>query len=129
MSVHEHTGSLGAVLEAATYPGWEPTLGAYHVDPVTPFQEEDANRFWLLEGHWPRGIVPLGFSCIEDCAWGTQWAAELIPLPAGRGLSASGAFALFAPAREPVPPVFYEIGPGDVETLRGLLLGRTLSEG
>ena len=47
----------------------------------------------------------------------------------GRGLSASGAFALFAPAREPVPPVFYEIGPGDVETLRGLLLGRTLSEG
>ena len=88
MSVHEHTGSLGAVLEAAAYPGWEPSLGAYHVDPVTPFQEEDANRFWLLEGHWPRGIVPLGFSCIEDCAWGTQWAAELIPLPAGRGLSA-----------------------------------------
>jgi pyruvate,water dikinase len=89
MSAHDHSGSsLGSVLDAATYPGWEPTAGSFHVDPVTPFQAEDANRFWLLEGHWPRGIVPLGYSCIEDCAWGTQWAAQLIPLPAGKGLSA-----------------------------------------
>jgi pyruvate,water dikinase len=85
---HTDTGSLRELLDAPTYPGWEPGSAPYNIDPVLPFREEDANRFWLLEGHWPRGIVPLGYSCIEDCAWGTQWAAELIPLPTGKGLSA-----------------------------------------
>jgi Phosphoenolpyruvate synthase/pyruvate phosphate dikinase len=72
------------------YPGYEPGFGhnSYCVEAVRPFQPEDAARFWLLEGHWPRGIVPLGYSCIEDCAWGTQWAAQLLPLPTGKGLSA-----------------------------------------
>lgn len=90
MSTHDHTefGSLEDLLDAATYPGWEPENGAYHVEPITPFRDDDAQRFWLLEGHWPRGIVPLGYSCIDDCAWGTQWAAQLIPLPTGKGLSA-----------------------------------------
>ena len=89
-ATHDHTdtGSLGDLLDAPTYPGWEPGATPYNIDPVVPFTEADASRFWLLEGHWPRGIVPLGYSCIEDCAWGTQWAAELIPLPTGKGLSA-----------------------------------------
>jgi hypothetical protein len=46
----------------------------------------------------------------------------------GRALAASGAFALLAPAREPVPPVLYEVGPMDVEALRHLILRRPVTD-
>jgi hypothetical protein len=46
----------------------------------------------------------------------------------GRALAASGAFALLAPAREPIPPVLYEVGAPDVEALRRLILRRPLSD-
>lgn len=46
----------------------------------------------------------------------------------GRALAASGAFALFAPAREPVPPVLYEIGAPEAEALRRLILRTGVSD-
>jgi hypothetical protein len=46
----------------------------------------------------------------------------------GRALAASGAFALLAPAREPIPPVLYEVGAAEVEALRRLILRRPLSD-
>lgn len=72
------------------YPGYTPRLrhGLAGIDPITPFRAADAEGFWLAEGHWPRGIVPLGFECIEACAWGTQWAAQALSIPTGKGLAA-----------------------------------------
>lgn len=72
------------------YPGYAPGFrhGLAGIDPVRPFAEEDRSHFWMGEGHWPRGIVPLGLSCIEACAWGTQWAAQALQIPTGKGLAA-----------------------------------------
>ncbi|MDI1288393.1 MAG: PEP-utilizing enzyme [bacterium] len=82
--------SLDPFVTDELYPGYRPGFmhGAFNVDAIQPFQATDADRFWLKEGHWPRGIVPLGYSCIEECAWGTQWAAQALPVPTGKGLSA-----------------------------------------
>jgi phosphohistidine swiveling domain-containing protein len=82
--------SLDPFVSDEFYPGYRPGFkhGAFNVDPVQPFQATDADRFWLKEGHWPRGIVPLGYGCIEDCAWGAQWAAQSLPVPTVKGLSA-----------------------------------------
>ncbi len=72
------------------YPGYVPGFrhGLVNIDPIRPFSEQDGDGYWLAEGHWPRGIVPLGYSCIEACAWGTQWAAQALSLPTGKGLAA-----------------------------------------
>lgn len=81
--------SLDPFVSDELYPGYQPGFkhGAFNVDPLQTFQAVDADRFWLKEGHWPLGIVPLGYTCIEDCLWGTQWAAQSLPVPTGKGLS------------------------------------------
>ncbi len=74
------------------YPGFTPELiGApYIVDGFGPFTKKDAESFWFLDFHWPRGMTPLG-ACIwtaDGYCWGTQHAAETLPLPPGHGLTA-----------------------------------------
>lgn len=71
------------------YPGFKPAFehAPYYVEPFRTFNKEDENRFWFLDFHWPRGLTPLGLIWNEDgYNWGTQFAAENLPLPPGRGL-------------------------------------------
>ena len=73
------------------YPGFKPgyTHAPWYVDPVQTFRKEDEQAFWFLDFHWPRGLTPMGLICIEDgCNWSTQLAAEQMPLPPGRGITA-----------------------------------------
>lgn len=71
------------------YPGFKPAFehAPYYVEPFRTFTKEDEKRFWFLDFHWPRGLTPLGLIWNEDgYNWGTQFAAENLPLPPGRGL-------------------------------------------
>ncbi len=71
------------------YPGFKPAFdhAPYYVEPFRSFNKEDEKRFWFLDFHWPRGLTPLGLIWNEDgYNWGTQFAAENLPLPPGRGL-------------------------------------------
>ena len=71
------------------YPGFKPAFehAPYYVEPFRTFSKEDEKRFWFLDFHWPRGLTPLGLIWNEDgYNWGTQFAAENLPLPPGRGL-------------------------------------------
>ncbi|GAB2985248.1 PEP-utilizing protein mobile subunit [Amycolatopsis acidiphila] len=72
------------------YPGYTP-LGDradWLVKPSGPFREADEQRFWFLDFHWPQGLTPMGLACVEDVySWGTQLAAEALPVPIGRGIA------------------------------------------
>lgn len=71
------------------YPGFKPAFehAPYYVEPFRTFNKADEKRFWFLDFHWPRGLTPLGLIWNEDgYNWGTQFAAENLPLPPGRGL-------------------------------------------
>ncbi|MBL8928540.1 MAG: hypothetical protein JNL54_00310 [Kineosporiaceae bacterium] len=71
------------------YPGFRSAYenAPYIVEPVRTFSSGDQARFWFLDYHWSRGLTPLGTIWNEDgYAWGTQWAAETLPLPPGRGI-------------------------------------------
>ncbi len=60
----------------------------WRVEAAGAFRPEDASRFWFLDFHWPRGLTPLGELWNEDgYSWGTQTAAESLPLPRGRGVA------------------------------------------
>lgn len=72
------------------YPGFVPSFGhsPYIVEPFRSFTSADKDRFWFLDFHWARGLTPLGLIWNEDgYSWGTQWAAEHMPLPTGRGIT------------------------------------------
>ncbi|AQT81820.1 PEP-utilizing protein mobile subunit [Mycolicibacterium litorale] len=72
------------------YPGFSPSFGhsPYIVEPFRSFTAADKDRFWFLDFHWARGLTPLGMIWNEDgYSWGTQWAAEQMPLPTGRGMT------------------------------------------
>ena len=72
------------------YPGFTPGYehAPWYVDPVRPFRKEDERSFWFLDFHWPRGLTPMGLIWNEDgYTWGTQLAAEQLPLPPGRGIT------------------------------------------
>ncbi|MEE6176961.1 PEP-utilizing enzyme [Mycobacterium sp. 050134] len=72
------------------YPGFAPSFGhsPYIVEPFRSFGAADNDRFWFLDFHWARGLTPLGMIWNEDgYSWGTQWAAEQMPLPTGRGMT------------------------------------------
>ena len=73
------------------YPGFSSSeAGApWIAEGLSTFQPGDEQRFWLLDFHYPRGMVPLGYIFPEDgICWGTQLAAETLPLPPSRGLAA-----------------------------------------
>jgi len=77
------------------YPGF-PGLGedspSWLIDPYSNFRAADQNRFWFLDFHWPRGLTPMGMLSMADgYARGTQYAAENLPLPTGRGIAVRSA--------------------------------------
>ena len=83
VSVDEFTGEW--------YPGYKPEFmeGPYIMDGARPFSKEDEDKFWFLDFHWSRGLTPLAtYTWGHDgYCWGTQHAAENLPLPPGRGIT------------------------------------------
>jgi pyruvate,water dikinase len=82
--------SLDGYLSDAWYPGFTPVYdhAGWIVEPFRTFEAADESRFWFLDFHWPRGLTPLGLVWCEDgYAWGTQHAAEALPLPPGHGIA------------------------------------------
>jgi phosphohistidine swiveling domain-containing protein len=72
------------------YPGFTPSFdhSPYVVEPFRTFRKQDEERFWFLDFHWARGLTPMGLIWNEDgYSWGTQFAAEQMPLPSGRGIT------------------------------------------
>ena len=72
------------------YPGFAPGRhrAPYVVEPFGTFTKADEQRFWFLDFHWPRGLTPLGLIWNEDgYSWGSQLAAERMPLPPSRGIT------------------------------------------
>jgi pyruvate, water dikinase len=73
------------------YPGYEPAHfeAPYLVDRASPFRPGDEERFWYLDFHWSRGLTPLAATlwAADGYCWGTQHAAENLPLPTGRGVA------------------------------------------
>jgi phosphohistidine swiveling domain-containing protein len=74
------------------YPGYKPEHFAspYLVDPASPFKPGDEENFWFLDFHWSRGLTPLAATlwASDGYCWGTQHAAEGLPVPPGRGITA-----------------------------------------
>src|SRR5438093_1389742 len=71
------------------YPGYVPgrTDAGVYTEPLSTFKKQDEDRFWLLDFHYPRGMVPLGYVFPEDgICFCTQQAAEDLPLPTSGGL-------------------------------------------
>jgi len=71
------------------YPGYVPARGESPIgaEGLSTFSKQDEDRFWLLDFHYPRGMVPLGYVFPEDgICFCTQHAAESLPLPPSRGL-------------------------------------------
>ena len=59
-----------------------------YTEALSTFRKEDEERFWLLDFHYPRGMVPLGYVFPEDgICFCTQQAAEGLPLPTSGGLA------------------------------------------
>ncbi|NAS25943.1 PEP-utilizing protein mobile subunit [Herbidospora sp. NEAU-GS84] len=69
------------------YPGFIHLPGDETPDPFRPFTGADAQRPWLLDFHWPRGLTPMAFSLAEDFSLTSQLAAEGLPLATGRGFA------------------------------------------
>jgi phosphohistidine swiveling domain-containing protein len=84
--------SLDEFATGEWYPGYEPEHFAmpYIVDPASPFKAGDENQFWFLDFHWSRGLTPLAATLWsgDGYCWGTQHAAENLPVPPGRGVTA-----------------------------------------
>lgn len=74
------------------YPGYKPEHFEmpWIVDPASPFKPGDEQSFWFLDFHWSRGLTPLAATLWsgDGYCWGTQHAAESLPLPPGRGVTA-----------------------------------------
>ena len=65
-----------------------PLPGPVMEEPFGLFSDADSGRFWLLEGHWSRGMTPLCVSTANDVLWGTQYGANLYQLPPTKGQAA-----------------------------------------
>ncbi len=71
------------------YPGFKPGYDYtfWATEAMNTFSKKDEERFWFLDFHWPRGLSPMGLVFLHDCyAWGTQLAAQSLPLPPGKGI-------------------------------------------
>jgi pyruvate,water dikinase len=82
--------TLDEILKDKGYPGFDPvkhTDARWLSDKVSLFKPEDAERFWFMGFQWPRAY-PLNWVWLEDgFAWGTQHAANGMPLPPSDGLA------------------------------------------
>ena len=58
-----------------------PLPGPVMAEPFLLFERDDELRFWMIEGHWSRGMAPLTVSTASDVLWGTQYGANLYQLP------------------------------------------------
>lgn len=92
LSVENDLSDLRAEAEPAAerYPGHRPeyTDSAYAVEPFRPYGAQDESRAWFLDFHWPRGLTPLALPALQDgFSWGSQLAAEWLPLPGSRGMT------------------------------------------
>ena len=71
------------------YPGFKQEMfdQPWAIEQTRPLRKEDESRFWFLDFHWPRGFTPMGAAtwCEDGYCWGTQYAAETLPLPPGKG--------------------------------------------
>ena len=71
------------------YPGFQQEMfdQPWAIEQTRPLRKEDESRFWFLDFHWPRGFTPMGAAtwCEDGYCWGTQYAAETLPLPPGKG--------------------------------------------
>jgi pyruvate,water dikinase len=56
-------------------------------EAARPFDKDDEAKFWVLEGHWGRGMTPLTVSAAGDVLFGTQYGADLFQLPPTKGNS------------------------------------------
>jgi len=73
------------------YPGFGPKDmdSAFKCAQLDVFKPSDGELFWPLDFHYPRGFVPLSLLVVADGPlWGTQTAADAVPLPTSRGLQA-----------------------------------------
>jgi pyruvate,water dikinase len=72
------------------YPGYDPVKHLdqrWATEKLSLFRPEDVERFWFMGFQWPRAY-PLNFVWLEDgFAWGTQSAANGMPLPPSDGLA------------------------------------------
>lgn len=87
------------------YPGPEDDSPPWLSEPYSLFRAEDQNRFWFLDFHWPRGLTPMGLlSMVDGYTRGTQYAAEHLPLPSGRGIAVRSAGTHIYASGIPVDP-------------------------
>lgn len=86
-------------------PGPESDSPPWLSEPYSPFRAEDQSRFWFLDFHWPRGLTPMGLlSMVDGYTRGTQYAAEHLPLPSGRGIAVRSAGTHIYASEIPVGP-------------------------
>ena len=72
------------------YPGFSvaDARAPWAAERLSTFRPGDEERFWLLDFHYPNGMVPLGYVFVEDgILWATQQAAQALPLPSSKGLA------------------------------------------
>ncbi|MEB3022110.1 PEP-utilizing enzyme [[Mycobacterium] crassicus] len=75
------------------------------IEPYSRFRPEDQSRFWFLDFHWPRGLTPMGLISMTDgYAWATQYAAQAVSLPSGRGITVRSAGTHTYAAEIPLDP-------------------------
>jgi len=60
--------SIDEFVKDPGYPGMEQRFfnSPWIAEPVSKFREEDVERFWFLDFHWPKGTTPLGMCYFED---------------------------------------------------------------
>lgn len=91
------------------YPGYRPEFFAapFVTDAARPFRPGDEKAFWFLDFHWSRGLTPLAATlwAADGYCWGTQHAADELPLPPGRGIAVrmAGTHLYASPMAEPDP--------------------------
>jgi len=73
--------------DVPTYPGYRPAERAY-LEAPRPFGPEDADALWVLDFHAPRGLTPLALAVLEAVVFGSQAAADSVPVASSLGLRA-----------------------------------------
>jgi pyruvate, water dikinase len=75
------------VPDVRTYPGFRPADRAY-LEPVRPFGPEDGASLWVLDFHAPHGLTPLALAVLDAAVFGSQTAADSVPVAGSHGIRA-----------------------------------------
>jgi phosphohistidine swiveling domain-containing protein len=73
--------------DVRTYPGFRPVDRAY-LEPVRPFGPDDGDTLWVLDFHAPQGLTPLALAVLDAAVFGSQAAADSVPVAGSLGLRA-----------------------------------------